>query len=186
MPSPDLGERNSTKIFCKPGSVLPLLLCGLLGFIHSAKAQSTGEFISLATGIPNSACLATVTAQVRNIAARLFTFPGNQAAAYALRIESDGSQTTLPAGSAIVLDDRPVYLILFGTGIRNRSSLTNVQCTIGGITEPVEYAGPSGTSVPGLDQVNVRLTNDLKGTRDGRLVLTVDGISSNSVLVDIR
>jgi uncharacterized protein (TIGR03437 family) len=127
-----------------------------------------------------------VTAQVRGIAAGLFTVPGNQAAAYAVRLEPDGSQTIVPAGSAIVLDDRRVDLILFGTGIRNRSSLDNVRCTIGGIGVPVEYAGPNGGGVPGLDQVNVRLTPDLQGNRDGRLILTVDGIPTNTVLVDIR
>jgi uncharacterized protein (TIGR03437 family) len=127
-----------------------------------------------------------VTAEVRGTAAGLFAFPDNKAAAYAVRVEADGSQTILPAGSSIVLDDRPVYLILFGTGIRNRSSLANVRCTIGGISVPVEYAGPSGGGVAGLDQVDVRLTSDVKASRDGRLVLTVDGVPTNTVLVDIR
>ncbi len=124
--------------------------------------------------------------QIRNLAPGLFTLGNKIAAAYAVRVEADGQQTALPARSPIVLDDRPVYLILYGTGIRNRSSLDNVQCTIAGITVPVEYAGPSGSNVPGLDQVNVRLTAALKGSRDGRLVLTVDGVAANTVLVNVR
>lgn len=127
-----------------------------------------------------------MTAEIRGIAPGLFAFPGNKAVAYALRIEADGSQTILPAGSAIVLDDRQVYLILFATGIRNRSSLANVGCTIGGITMPVDYAGSNGEGVPGLDQVNVRLTTDARGNKDGHLVLTVDGVPSNAVFVDIH
>ena len=110
----------------------------------------------------------------------------NRAAGYALRAEPDGKQTVLSVQNTIVLDDRPVYLILYATGVRNRSSISNVQCIIGGISVPVEYAGPEGSGIPGLDQVNIRLTSDLKGLGVANLVLTVDGISSNTVSVDIR
>jgi uncharacterized protein (TIGR03437 family) len=61
-----------------------------------------------------------------------------------------------------------------------------VQVTIGGTTLTVEYAGPNGSGVPGLDQVNVRLAPNLKELGVSNLVLTVDGVSSNSVSVDIR
>ena len=110
----------------------------------------------------------------------------NHAAGYALRVEPDGKQTVLSAQTAITLDDRPVYLILYATGVRNRSSLANVQVTIGGISVPVEFAGSEGSGVPGLDQVNVRLTSALKGRGFANLVLTVDGVRSNGVAVDVR
>jgi uncharacterized protein (TIGR03437 family) len=125
-------------------------------------------------------------AQANNIAPGLFAFDDNTAAAYALRIEPNGKQTVLSVRNTIVLDDRPVYLVLYATGIRNRSSLAKVQCTLGATSMPVEYAGPEGSGVPGLDQVNVRLTPDLKGFGITNLVLSVDGISSNTVSVDIR
>jgi uncharacterized protein (TIGR03437 family) len=130
--------------------------------------------------------LSAVQAQVKTIAPGLFAFEDNTAAAYALRIELDGTQTVLSVRNPIVLDDRPVYLVLYATGIRNRSSLENVRCTIGGISMPVEYAGPNGSGMPGLDQVNVRLTSDLKDLNVTKLVLTVDGVPSNSVSADIR
>jgi len=50
----------------------------------------------------------------------------------------------------------------------------------------VEYAGPEGSGVPGLDQVNLRLTSALKGLGVANLVLSVDGVSSNTVTVDVR
>ena len=103
-----------------------------------------------------------------------------------MRVEANGQLTVIPPRSAIVLDDRQVYLILYGTGIRNRSSVNNVRCTIGGIDVPVEYAGPSGDGVPGLDQVNLRLPIALKENRDGHLVLTMDGATTNTVLVNVR
>jgi len=52
--------------------------------------------------------------------------------------------------------DTPIYLSFYGTGIRGRSSLSNVAVTIGGVSAQVLYAGPQGT-YPGLDQVNVGL-----------------------------
>jgi len=130
--------------------------------------------------------LSQVAAQVERVAPGLFAYEDNTAAAYALRVEPDGKQTVLSVRSTIVLDDRPVYLIAYATGIRNRSSLANARTTIGGISVPVEYAGPEGSGVPGLDQVNVRLTPALKGLGVANLVLSVDGVSSNTVSVEIR
>ena len=60
----------------------------------------------------------------------------------------------------ITLDNRPVYLSLIGTGIRNRTALSDVTCTIGGVSVPVEYAGPAPGFV-GMDQVNLRPTKGL-------------------------
>ena len=130
--------------------------------------------------------IAAIEAEVDNIAPALFAYKDNTALAYALRIEPDGQQTVVSVRNTIVLDDRPVYLVLYATGIRDRYSTANVQCIIGGMSVPVEYAGPNGSGIPGLDQVNVRLTSDLQGLGGANLVLTVDGIPSNTVSVDIR
>ena len=81
--------------------------------------------------------------------------------------------------------DTPVYLTLYGTGIRNRSSLSNVTVTINSISVPVLYAGPQPT-FDGLDQVNVLLTLNLRGSGEARVVLTVDGQTSNAVTINIQ
>ena len=127
-----------------------------------------------------------VAAQINNIAPALFAYQDNSPVAYALRFELGGKQTVLSIHDPIVLDDRPVYLILYATGIRNRSSVANVRCTTGGVSVPVDYAGPEGSGVLDLDQVNLRLTPNLKGFGVANLALTVDGIASNTVSVDIR
>src|SRR5579872_3490689 len=56
----------------------------------------------------------------------------------------------------------PVYLSLYGTGIRHVTSLANVICTIGGVNAPVLFAGAQG-QYPGLDQVNVQVPLVLRG-----------------------
>ena len=112
------------------------------------------------------------SAQIDNVAPALFTYADNTVVAYTARIEPHQIRST----------DRPAQLILLATGIRNRSSLANVQCTIGGISVPVDYAGPNDSGVPGLDQVNLRLIPALKsGFAD--LVLTVDGVPANTASV---
>jgi len=89
--------------------------------------------------------------------------------------------TTVPIHLGV---DTPIYLSLYGTGIRNRSSLANVTCTIGGVSVPVQYAGPQ-TQFAGLDQVNVLVTLNLRGLGEVDVVLTVDGQVSNAVRVNI-
>ena len=78
-----------------------------------------------------------------------------------------------------------VYLALYGTGIRNLSSLANVQVTVGGLSVPVHYAGPQ-PGFPGLDQLNVTLPATLIGMGDVNVVVTVDGQVSNTVFVNIQ
>ncbi len=73
---------------------------------------------------------------------------------------------------------------LYGTGFRGRSSLEEVTCTIAGITVPVMYAGPQG-GFPGLDQVNLSLPPSLVGTGAATIVLTVDGVNSKPLPVQI-
>jgi uncharacterized protein (TIGR03437 family) len=81
--------------------------------------------------------------------------------------------------------DTPIFLALYGTGIRNRSSLSNVTVTINGISVPVLYAGPQ-PEFAGLDQVNVPLTLNLRGSGEANVVLSVDGQISNTVTVNVQ
>jgi uncharacterized protein (TIGR03437 family) len=74
---------------------------------------------------------------------------------------------------------------LWGTGLRNRSSLANVTVDAAGLTLPVEYAGPEGSGIPGLDQVNVRLPASLLGRGAFEISVTVDGVRSNVAWFEI-
>jgi uncharacterized protein (TIGR03437 family) len=78
-----------------------------------------------------------------------------------------------------------VFLELFGTGIRGRSSLTNVTATIGGENVDVLFAGPQG-QFPGLDQVNLSLPQGLHTRGETDVVLIVDGHVANRVRVNLK
>jgi uncharacterized protein (TIGR03437 family) len=139
-------------------------------------------------------------ATVQNVAPTLFSADGTGsgvAAASAIQVQAGNPQLQGPVSvfqctpsgcSAVPIQlgvDTPVYLSLYGTGIRNRSSLSNVQVTINGISVPVLYADPQ-PDFAGLDQVNVLLTLQLRGAGQANVVLTVDGQTSNAVMVNIQ
>ncbi len=78
-----------------------------------------------------------------------------------------------------------VFLVLFGTGLRFRSALSGVNCTIGGVSSEVLFAAAAPGFV-GLDQVNVRLPRILVGRGEVDVVLSVDGQAANTVRVSTR
>jgi uncharacterized protein (TIGR03437 family) len=81
--------------------------------------------------------------------------------------------------------DTPVYLSLYGTGIRNRSSVDNVTVLINGVSVPVLYAGPE-PGCGGLDRVDVALTLNLRGSGESAIMLTVDGQTANTVTINVQ
>lgn len=103
------------------------------------------------------------------------------AAAQVIRVHADGTQTVENvAAGPIDMGSEPLYLVLYGTGIRNRTSTSSVSCTINGRGLPVAYAGGQ-SQFPGLDQVDVLLPLSLKGVGRVNVTITVDGQVSNTV-----
>lgn len=155
--------------------------------------QAHIDILDAAGAVVNSS-----TGQVARVAPALFTANGTgkgAVAALAVRVERDGTQVSVPVFQCFaplcitdrleVSDDRPVYVSLYGTGIRGRTSVSTVQVSIGSVTVPVLYAGAQ-SQFPGLDQVNVRLPGSLRGKGETDLVLSVDGSIANTVRIGIR
>jgi uncharacterized protein (TIGR03437 family) len=129
---------------------------------------------------------------IGTIAPGLFTVnaAGTIPAAQVVVAGANNSQTFEPVANCtsgacvlapIVLDPSgQTYLILYGTGIRGRSSLSGVSVTIGGLPATVLYAGPQGT-FPGLDQVNVLLPQALAGAKQVNVQLKILTDTANSV-----
>ena len=158
------------------------------------------------TGLASGTATATVytaTGEVASgnltvgpVAPGLFSMSGDGkgiAAVTAIRVNADQTQSPVElfrcTGSGCVatpvdVASGPVFLSLFGTGIRGRASLTGVRCTVGGVDLPVLFAGPQGA--PGLDQVNVELPASLRGRGEVPVILTVDGKVANTVTLTIQ
>ena len=163
--------------------------------IPSGAAPGTATFTA-----SNGSTSQTTTALIQNVAPALFSMNGTGAgvaAATAIEVPTAQPlqqipvtvfQCTASACAPIPINvgvPGTVYLSLYGTGIRNRSAMANVQVTINGVAVPVQYAGAQPT-YPGLDQVNVSLPAALAGTGNANIVLTVDGQVSNTVIVAIQ
>jgi uncharacterized protein (TIGR03437 family) len=148
----------------------------------------------------NGSTTQTATTIVQNVAPTLFSMDGTGtgvAAATAIEVPTAEPQQQTPvsvfkcgaSGCAPVPINvgvsGTVYVSLYGTGIRNLSSLANVQVSINGVNVPVQFAGAQ-PSFPGLDQVNVSLPAVLSGAGNANVVLTVDGQVSNTVMVNIQ
>ncbi len=101
--------------------------------------------------------------------------------------ERDPADTTKWRAIAIDLDPPTdnVFLLLFATGVRGRSSPLSASVNIGGTTLPVDYAGTQGSFV-GLDQINILLPPSLKGRGEVDVTLTMDGVALNTVRVRIK
>jgi uncharacterized protein (TIGR03437 family) len=126
----------------------------------------------------------TVMGAVGRVAPTIFSASGTGsglAAANAFRGTNE-LDVNLPID---VSNSAPVYLTLYGTGVRNRSSLGNVSVSINGIEVPVLYAGPQ-PNFAGLDQINVQLTPDLQGSGVANIVVTVDQRDSNISTITIQ
>jgi uncharacterized protein (TIGR03437 family) len=141
----------------------------------------------------------TATAAVGQVAPALFSMDGSGsgiAAATALRVNAGNPSlqapvplfdcTSLPC-KAVPVNlgiDTPVYLTLYGTGIRNSTS-GDVQVTINGIIVPILFAGAQ-PDFAGLDQINVPLPLSLRGAGVVNIVLSAGRRRANTVTVAIQ
>jgi uncharacterized protein (TIGR03437 family) len=161
-------------------------------------ATATGQATIAVSNAGGVAAAGTVT--VDTVAPGLFSANADGkgvAAATAVRVASDGSQTFEPVfqcGSAaescvaVPVDlgaaSDQLFLSLFGTGMRGFQQ--QAVATIGGVSVSVTGPVPQSQYV-GLDQVNLGpLPRSLSGRGEVPIVLTVDGQAANSVTVNIQ
>lgn len=182
-------EHPAHLYFVSPTQINFLMPAGLVEGTATVTVTSTDGFVS------------TGSIYISGTAPGLFSADasgGGAAAAVALRIRADGSSSYEPAAGfdavqnkfvSIPIDLGPetdqVFLALFGTGIRGRSSLSATMASIGGQDAQVVYAGPQGDLV-GLDQVNLRIPRSLKGRGEVDVLLIVDNRHANKVRANIK
>jgi uncharacterized protein (TIGR03437 family) len=119
-------------------------------------------------------------------------------AAVALRVRADNTQSFEPVAQYNTATNRyeavplelgaatdQLFLVAFGTGLRNRSALTAVTAMIGGAGADVTFAGAQG-SLTGVDQANIRIPRSLAGRGNADVLLSVDGQTANAVTINIR
>ncbi|MGH9839447.1 MAG: SBBP repeat-containing protein [Blastocatellia bacterium] len=182
-------ERDAAVLFSGFGQVNFLIPTGTADGDATVKVTSGG------------AAIATGKIQIASVAPGVFTANANGrgvAAAVVQRVRADGSQAfemlarfdqSQNRWVATPIDLGPesdqVFIALFGTGWRFRSSESAVRVTIGGVEVPLLYAGLQPT-LTGVDQINVRLPRSLAGKGEVDVVVTVDGKMANTANVNIK
>ncbi len=130
--------------------------------------------------------------QFANSAPGIFQLNTSSLAAAQALVVTSNSQTydsvyqVGPSNSVIPLpidlSQGQVYLILYGTGIRNAKTVT---VTVGGLSVPAVFAAQGFYA--GEDQVNVGpLPTSLVGKGNVNIVLTADGLAANTVNVTFK
>lgn len=160
--------------------------------------EDTAQGMAIITA-QNGNATQTSQATVETVAPSLFTIDGTGtgiAAATAIMADSSGNQTPVPVficegvgcvGVPLDVSSGGVYLSLFGTGLRNVSSLTGATttATVNGIAVLVTFAGAQ-PSFEGLDQVNVNLPASLAGSGVVSIVVTANQQTTNAVTIQIE
>jgi len=137
--------------------------------------QSDGTPVVAVVTLANSAP-GIFQLNIAGLAAAQALAGGNYLPVY--QVGASGSIVPLP----IDLSQGQVYLILYGTGIRNAQ---NVTVTVGGQNVPSAFAAQGFYA--GEDQVNVGpLPLSLVGKGNVSIVLTADGLAANTVNVTFR
>jgi uncharacterized protein (TIGR03437 family) len=181
-------ERLASLFFVAPSQINYLLPAEL----------ALGAATVLVTSGDGQVSASTVT--IANVAPGLFTANANGQgvpAGLLVRARADGSQrfepiaTLSPNGQQVPLaielgpETDQLFLILFGTGLRGRSSLNAVSATIGGVNADVLFAGAQG-DLAGLDQANLRIPRTLAGRGEVEVVLRGDGKAANTVKINVK
>ncbi|MGH9940173.1 MAG: S8 family serine peptidase, partial [Blastocatellia bacterium] len=169
--------------------------------INYQMAPGTVPGPGLVTVTSGDGAVSMGSVNITTVAPGLFAANANGqgvAAAVALRARADGSQSFEPVAVfdqsrnqfvAAPIDPGPesdqVFLVLFGTGWRFRSSLAVVTASVGGVNSEALFASALEGLV-GLDQLNLRLSRTLAGRGEVDVALTVDGKTANIVKVAIK
>jgi len=145
--------------------------------------------------------VSTGVSLIHTTAPSLFTANGDGrgvAAAVVRRLRADGSSRDEPVAWFVAEQNRfmtlpidlgpatdRILLILFGTGIRFRSSLSAVIATIGGTYAEV-ISAEAQPDFAGVDQVEVLIPRNLAGRGEVDVLLTVDAQMANPVRINIK
>jgi uncharacterized protein (TIGR03437 family) len=168
--------------------------------INYLMPEATANGAAKVTITNDNGAVSIGAAMIASVAPGLFSANSNGqgvAAGLAIRYKPDGTQQSQPIARYDQATNRfvaepinlgaegdQVFLILFGTGLRFRNSLSNVTVKISGVDAQATFAGAQG-DFAGLDQINMRIPRGLAGRGEVEIALTVDGQTANHVRINI-
>ncbi len=181
-------ERLAPLFFVSPTQINFLVPAGLsngTGTLTVVKADATapGTVAQLARVTP---AVFAANSNGQGAAAGLLLVRTGATEQYVPLAVNDAQTNTFVPNPLEISDTRSEYfLILFGTGIRGRTSLNAVQAELGGLLLPVSYAGAQ-PEFAGLDQINLSLPRTAAGRGEVELALTVEGVAANRLRLRLK
>ncbi len=180
-------ERNATLFFVSPNQVnylLPSLM---------ANGNAT---VTITSG---NGAVSTGTLPIATVAPGIFTVNQGGTGLAAAQIQRVRNGNTIayedvatgPVASPVAIPIEwkdpgdQLYLIIYGTGFRQRSDLSTVVVTVKGASQQVVYTA-GHADYAGLDQINVLLDKALAGSGEVNVTLTVDGVAANTVKINFK
>lgn len=143
----------------------PVTLAATAPYLFTA--NGTGKGVAAAQLVSDLALAPAIQTQVNNV--------------FACPVQAQLACTApnfIPAG--LQVSSGTTALVLYGTGIRNRASLSAVSVTIAGTPFAPFYAGPVPGEI-GEDQVNVSLPASLAGAGTVFVTVSIGSATSNAV-----
>jgi len=184
-------QRMAQLLYVSPSQINYLVPAG------TATGTATMNIVDAAGNVQSS------TSQIQAVAPGLFTANEDgqgvvAATAYRLAdlqirgpvrvyqcLDAPGSCVSVPIDTGL---DSPVFVTLYATGLRGRSSDSAVSVMIGTQSIPVRSISSPDDSDPlaGIDQVEVGLPLSLRGSGEVNVVISVDGRTSNNGTINIQ
>jgi uncharacterized protein (TIGR03437 family) len=165
---------------------LPLFFAGPSQINAEIPASASAGPTVITIDTPSGPVLSPVV--LNPVAPSLFSAnqTGQGVAAAQFVANENGTQTTVDiTGAPLDVSSGSTALVLYGTGIQNRASLSDVTVTIGSLTLSAFYAG-AAPGFTGLDQVNVYLPASLAGSGTVNITVSIDGMASNAVTATFK
>lgn len=168
--------------------------CGLT-YVSSTQINFVAPSDLMPGRYPMVVGTATAEVNVTNAAPGIFTLNGigtGTPLAQVVEVFTDNTSTTLaPYACSTSCQSVPItvppnlaalYVVVYGTGF---SRMHSGLATLGGIPANVVYVG-AVASYPGLDQMNLQISNPYALTGTQQLMLTVDGVNANTVSITFQ
>ncbi len=179
-------ERLSALFYVSPTQINYQIPAGTANGLAEVLVSHNGAVVAKGTVIITSVMPGSfsATANGKGIAAAVVQRVRNGVSAYEQAATvNQGQIVAVPIDLRQPTDE--VYLMLYTTGVRYRSDLSNISATIGGVPARVVFAGSQGNFV-GLDQVNLLVPRSLAGRGEVDVELRVDGQIANTVRASFR
>ncbi|MBP6821082.1 MAG: hypothetical protein KA368_06040 [Acidobacteria bacterium] len=182
--------RQARLFFVSPNQINYQIPSDAPSGLANVVVSKSGEVVSQGTILVSNVALSLFTADASGQGAPaglLLRIKANGEQVYESLVRFDAAQNKLVPAAIVRRAGEQLYLILFGSGLRNAPNSDNntangvaesVEVTIGGVNAPVIYAGVAPGYV-GLEQINIRIPDNAASNPNSAVTVKVRDVLNN-------